>query len=133
MTNVADKSASSDSACTSLLRVNLKVCRTVFYQDIATKNSPRCPYCDSLLVQQYAPYYALIRLPGGAVGDTIMGADSGFFCPVCPSVVIDQVRLVEMVWHADPNLRESDHSVAVVGLIDLDARFGNGSWRSCEH
>ena len=77
-----------------------------------------CPRCFSSLDNEHQVFLMVIR-DAQDISPFIVGNDAGYFCPKCPTVVLDYDAFLEF---AQLSLgRYGDAEFTVVGLIDLEA------------
>ena len=89
--------------------------------DIA--NAASCPKCNANLEREYHSYMVAID-EEGEFTTLMMGHDGGFFCPNCPTVVLDSRTVGELIEsHAQRDGYAEGKYVkyAVMGIADLDA------------
>jgi len=100
--------------------VDLTLSRMVFYRAVATEPMSPCPRCGTMLSSQTGLYFVATQ-QGKRQGDSLMmSGDFGFYCPACPTVVIDPEELGQ---YLDVSLRRWNvgEAYVVLGLIDVDA------------
>ena len=76
-----------------------------------------CPECGARLTQEYHSYMMAVRHHGD-VQPFAVGNDCGYFCPACPTVVLDHDEFGRF---ASLAARLPKGDFVVLGLIDLDA------------
>jgi hypothetical protein len=77
-----------------------------------------CPRCFSSLENESQAFLMAIRL-GHDIHSFVVGNDAGYFCPKCPTIVLDSHTFNEF---ARLSLGcEADSQFAVLGLLDLQA------------
>ena len=79
-----------------------------------------CPRCGQPSQQSYQSYVIGTRRGGQITDSFLMGRDFGWFCPRCPTVVIDPTQVKRQLEHALPHW-DTGTDFAVVGLANLDA------------
>jgi hypothetical protein len=93
--------------------------RQVVYKTF-TGSPGACPRCGGQLVNEYCSYAAETRRGKRMADSFIIGGDFGWFCTACPTVVLDENLVGEMLglrkrgWNVGPEYR-------VLGIVDLDA------------
>jgi hypothetical protein len=99
--------------------IDLSIERQCIYRRF--KESPgTCPQCGEMLHQRTQTYLVATRR-GAQLTDTfVMGNDTGWFCPACPTVVVNAEQLEEMLAFPKPDW-DPGSEFAVLGIIDLDA------------
>jgi len=93
--------------------------RICYYRAFEDTPDP-CPRCGATLVQQRASYLIATRSKGKDADSFISGSDAGWFCPQCPTVVINTDVIDKLLSHG---LRRWNigREFVVLGLVDLDA------------
>ena len=89
--------------------------------DIA--NATICPKCNASLEREYHSYFVAID-EEGKLETLMMGHDGGFFCPNCPTVVLDSQAVDELIanYAQRADYAEGEYvKYAVMGIADLDA------------
>ncbi len=77
-----------------------------------------CPSCGHALINEQQTYMMVVRQGGEAV-PFIVGVKAGYFCPECPTVVLDRDGFEEYARIGIKNNRPGE--LAVFGLLDLAA------------
>lgn len=99
--------------------IDIKTPRACWYQTFSATPGP-CPQCGAILHQSHQSYVIATRR-GHQTADTFcMGGDFGWFCPACPTVVIDPAQVSKMLSYSLPHW-DVGTSFAALGIIDLDA------------
>ncbi|MFC1717562.1 SEC-C metal-binding domain-containing protein [Candidatus Poribacteria bacterium] len=86
-------------------------------------NATICPRCNASLEREYHSYFVAID-EEGELETLMMGHNGGFFCPNCPTVVLDSRIVDELIEsHAQrAGYTEGEYvKYAVMGIADLDA------------
>lgn len=86
------------------------------YWSTELKNSKICPGCSSRLKNLYQTYLLLVKTKKEP-DQFLIGCDGGYFCPRCPTVVLDKEEFIEMVKIAAD---VPSFGFKVAGLLDLD-------------
>ena len=99
--------------------IDPKVPREALYQSFAGQPGP-CPKCGSEL-HMMAQTYMVATREGDRLADSfIIGGDFGWFCKSCPVVVINMVKVGEML-----SFRKRGWDIGaeflVLGIVNLDA------------
>lgn len=98
-------------------RFDPSVPRQMFWSNNVGGKS-HCPRCFSILENEHHVYMMAIRDADG-IYPYIVGNDAGYFCPQCPSIVIDRDTFAEFAQFSIS--RENDAVFTVLGLVDLEA------------
>lgn len=77
-----------------------------------------CPSCGHALINEQQTYMMAVR-QGGETTPFIVGVKAGYFCPECPTVVLDRLGFEEYARTGIKNNRPG--KFAVFGLLDLAA------------
>ena len=93
--------------------------RECFYQGFEGHPGP-CPRCGQPSQQSYQSYVIGTRRGGQITDSFLMGRDFGWFCPRCPTVVIDPTQVKRQLKHPLPHW-DTGTDFAVLGLANLDA------------
>lgn len=100
--------------------VDLTLSRRVFYRTVEPDLGAPCPRCGQPLSPEIGVYFIATR-KGGRQGDNFMiSGDFGFYCPACPTVVIDPEKLVDILQIGASKWDVGD-AYAVRGLIATEA------------
>ncbi len=100
--------------------VDLTLPRTVFYRAVETAPMSLCPGCDTTLSPEMGMYFVATQ-QGRRQGESfMMSGNFGFYCPACPTVVIDPEKLGQL-FYAGAQKWDMGDACVVLGLIDLDA------------
>lgn len=91
--------------------------RHMFWSD-STRDRSRCPQCLSELEKEYHGYVMAVR-DGDDIHPLIVGNDGGYFCPECPSVVLDTEAFTNSA-RAEFGM-DMRAEFTVLGLIDFGA------------
>ena len=79
-----------------------------------------CPHCGAQ-VYQHSHTYLVSTRRGDELGDTfVLGGDFGWFCPGCPTIVLDRLKVEEILQSALFRWDTGDRYI-VRGLVDTDA------------
>jgi len=100
--------------------VDLTLSRRVFYRKVGTSSTLSCPRCNHTLVCETGVYFVTTRQGQQPGGHLIMSGNFGFYCPACPTVVMDQGELDQYV-HLGAQNGETKPAYAVLGLVDLES------------
>ncbi len=101
------------------MAIDITIPRECVYRTFGKKPGP-CPRCGSSLKSRPATYLVATRRGTEITDSFIIGGDLGWFCPKCPTVVIDPNVVNEFLWHARSNQDVGDEFI-VLGIVDLDA------------
>jgi len=99
--------------------IDLTLPRVCLYRAFEQAPGP-CPRCGGALVQQYASYLISTRSKGRVADSFMTGSDAGWFCPQCPTVVINSNTIGELLSHRLPRWNVGQQFV-VLGIVDFDA------------
>lgn len=100
--------------------VDLTLTRRVFYRVVNPSLGTQCPRCGEPLSPEIGVYFIATR-QGGRQGDNFMiSGDFGFYCPACPTVVIDPEKLVDILQMGATRWDVGD-AYTVLGLIATEA------------
>ncbi len=91
--------------------------RTCVYSERQRRS---CPKCGARLVQRYASYLVATRNRGVAADNFVLGSDFGWFCPGCPTVVVESPRMRALLSQGMPAWDVAEE-FALLGLVDFDA------------
>jgi hypothetical protein len=94
--------------------------RTAYHRALDPADLPglACPACGAAVGAVEGPYLAAALADDGAVLETfLIGGDFVYYCPACPTVVVDTFELNEYIRLAD----DVSGEVYVMGYVDLDA------------
>lgn len=104
--------------------VDLTLPRISYDKNELTDNG-RCPQCNTSLSKEYGSYMVALFDQQGKVADafTISGHDIGYYCPTCPTVVLDYDPLTKQLNAAQGYFKDvpTDTTMSVLGLLDIDA------------
>jgi len=99
--------------------IDITIPRECIYQVFADAPGP-CPRCQAEL-QQSNQSYLVATQQGRRMADPFMiGSDFGWFCPACPTVVINPDEVEKLLSFAKPDW-DIGPEFGVMGVIDLDA------------
>lgn len=84
--------------------------------DIGGKEA--CPQCGHALVKEQQTYVMVVR-QGSRIEPFVVGGKAGFFCPECPTVVLDREVFEEFARIGMKNNRPGQFTI--LGLLDLSA------------
>ena len=99
---------------------DLTLPRMVFYRAVKPVPLAPCPRCGTALSPETGVYFVATR-QGRRQGESFMvRGDFGFYCPACPTVVIDPEELGRY-FDAGAHKWDMGDAYGVLGLIDLDA------------
>ena len=99
--------------------IDITIPRECIYKAFEADSGP-CPRCGSQL-QQSSQTYMVVTRQGRREGDSfIIGSDFGWFCPTCPTVVINPDAVHSFLGYGKPGWNIGPE-FAVMGVIDLDA------------
>ncbi len=90
--------------------------RRMYWSD-KLANPSRCPQCGTLLVQDQQSYAVMIE-ENKRLNSYVLGSDGGYFCPECPTVVLEVENFKELV---EVGAGTKTTRFMVIGLVDLDA------------
>ncbi len=100
--------------------VDLTLTRRMFYRAVDPSRDTACPRCEETLSPETGLYFIATR-KGGKQGDNFMiSGDFGFYCPACPTVVIDPEQLVDLLQVGATKWDVGD-AYTVLGLIATEA------------
>ena len=77
-----------------------------------------CPKCNAALENKRESYLVDVKLRRGSESSMI-GCNGGWFCPRCPTVVLDSRVFRDMI--SAPIFRSRRTDYTVLGFVDLDA------------
>jgi len=80
-----------------------------------------CPRCGGRLRQHCHPCLVATRRGKELTGVFILSGDFSWFCPDCPTVVINTQLVEEVLVGGTASRRDVVEEYAILGLIDLDA------------
>lgn len=100
--------------------VDLTLPRTVFYRAVETAPMSPCPRCGTTLSPEMGMYFVATRQSRRQGENFMMSGDFGFYCPACPTVVVDPEKLGQLFYAGAQKWDMGDASI-VLGLIDLNA------------
>jgi hypothetical protein len=100
--------------------VDFTLPRMVFYRTVETDPMSSCPRCGTTLSPETGVYFVATRQGGRQGENFMMSGDFGFYCPACPTVVVDPEELGQYFYVSAQKWDVGDAYV-VLGLIDLDA------------
>jgi hypothetical protein len=99
---------------------DLTLPRMVFYRAVKPAPMSPCPRCGTALSPETGVYFVATR-QGRRQGESFMvRGDFGFYCPACPTVVVDPEELGRY-FAAGAHKWDMGDAYVVLGLIDLDA------------
>lgn len=99
--------------------IDLKLPRECTYRSFDREPGP-CPRCGGRLYQRRELYLIATRR-GPTLADAFMtSGDFGWFCAICPSVVINSRGVGSMLRYGKPGW-DVGSEFTVLGLVDLDA------------
>jgi hypothetical protein len=93
--------------------------RVCFYRAFEGEPDP-CPRCGRTLIQQYASYLIATGSEGQLADSFTSGSDAGWFCPQCPTIVVNTNVIGKLFGHPLAHWNVGT-DFAVLGLVDLDA------------
>jgi hypothetical protein len=99
--------------------IDVTIERECFYQAFEGHPGP-CPRCGQRLQQSYQSYVIGTRRGSQITDSLLMGSDFGWFCPRCPTVVIDPAQVKRRLERPLPHW-DTGTDFAVLGLANLDA------------
>jgi hypothetical protein len=100
--------------------IDLTRSRRVFYRTVESTRRPACPRCKSTLSPETG-VYVVTTWQGVRQGDDfVISGDFGFYCPSCPTVVIDPGQLGHML-RAGAYKWDVGDAFMVRGLMALEA------------
>jgi hypothetical protein len=102
-----------------MAKIDLSFSRECHIKDFRGQPGP-CPNCGGPLRQEYASYMITTRCGKRITDSFVMGSDFGWFCPACPTVVIDS-RGVESMLQAGTGRWDVGNEWALLGILDYDA------------
>ena len=100
--------------------VDLGQQRTAHHQNLAGMDlaSLTCPECGAAPGAVVGSYLAAAIAADETITDTfLIGSDFVYYCPACPTVVVDTAELDQYVGHFDDVVG----TVRIMGYVDLDA------------
>lgn len=123
--NLESPSATAETAADEpTAAVDLTIPRTCYDKNELTDNN-HCPQCNTPLSNEYGSYMVALFDRQGKIADafTIGGRDIGYYCPSCPTVVLDNDPLIKYLSAAHNYLGDvpTDTIMGVLGLLDIDA------------
>lgn len=99
--------------------IDITIPRECIYQEFEEEPGP-CPRCGGPL-QQSRQTYLVVTQRGEEMTDSfITGSDMGWFCPRCPTVVINPEEVSKLLMQPLPHWDIGEEFV-IVGIIDLGA------------
>jgi hypothetical protein len=99
--------------------IDITIPRECIYQEFDEQPGP-CPRCGGPL-QQSRQTYLVTTWRGEEIADSFfIGSDMGWFCPRCPTVVINPDKVEEFLTHGLPKW-DIGEKFAVAGIVNLDA------------
>jgi len=101
--------------------IDITIPRECIYQEFEEQPGP-CPRCGGPLQSHNSAGYLVIAKREGEVTDDFIigGGDIGWFCPRCPTVVINLEKVREFLMHPLPHWDVGGEFV-LAGIVDLDA------------
>jgi hypothetical protein len=93
--------------------------RDLWYRTFDGAPGP-CPRCGAVLQRSNQPYVVATKSGRHIADSFVMGGDFGWFCPRCPSVVINSNGVGEMLAHRLPDW-DVGTEFAILGLVAIDA------------
>jgi len=101
--------------------IDITIPRECIYQEFEEQPGP-CPRCGGPLQSHNSAGYLVIAKREGEVTDDFIigGGDIGWFCPRCPTVVINPEKVREFLMHPLPHWDVGEKFV-LAGIIDMDA------------
>lgn len=99
--------------------IDPKVPREALYQSFTGQPSP-CPKCGSELHRMMQTYMVATSQGNRLVDSFIIGSDFGWFCQSCPVVVINTVKVREML-SFEKRGWDIGSEIQVLGIVDLGA------------
>jgi hypothetical protein len=100
-------------------KIDLSEPRHVVYQTFESSPGP-CPQCGEHLRKSRETYSVSTRRGRRVMDSFVVGSDFGWYCGACPVVVIDSLKLDQMLRQSLPHWEVGNES-RVEGLVDLDA------------
>jgi len=98
-------------------KFNPAIPRRMFWSDDVGGKS-QCPRCSSMLENEHQVFVLAIR-ESHDIHASIVGNNGGYFCPKCPTIVLDSDTFEEFARLSFD--READAEYTVLGLVDLEA------------
>ncbi|MDJ0764251.1 MAG: hypothetical protein QNJ97_14810 [Myxococcota bacterium] len=77
-----------------------------------------CPRCGELLESERHTYLIGIRNSDGETGTSMVGGEGGYFCPDCPTIVLNHKQFEDYVALAADGPASA---FTAIGAVDLDA------------
>lgn len=99
--------------------IDFTIPRERIYREFEEQPGP-CPRCGGPLQQSRQTYLVVTRRGEEITDSFFIGSDMGWFCPRCPTVVINSEKVNELLTHGMPKW-DIGTTFAVAGIIDLDA------------
>jgi hypothetical protein len=99
--------------------IDITIPRECIYKVFEDAPGP-CPRCGNVLEKSAQTYMVATRRGRTMTDPFVLGSDFGWFCPHCPTVVINPDKVDEMLRYAKPGW-DIDSEFAVMGVIDLNA------------
>jgi hypothetical protein len=99
--------------------IDISIPRVCVYRRFEEHPGP-CPRCGADLQCHYAAYLIATRRGEEVTDSVIMGHDEGWFCPRCPTVVLNPDEISEALLHPLPNWDVGTEFVPL-GIVDVDA------------
>lgn len=99
--------------------IGISTPRACWYQTFADQPGP-CPECGAALHRSYQTYLIGTRRGRHLADAFLMGGDFGWFCPRCPTVVIDPRDVSAHLAHSLPGWNVGTE-FAMLGLVDREA------------
>jgi len=100
--------------------VDLTLTRRMFYRAVPSSLEARCPRCEEPLSQEMGLYFIATRQGGRQSDNFMIHGDFGFYCPACPTVVIDPEKLIDILQIGATRWDVGD-AYTVLGLIATEA------------
>ena len=100
--------------------IDISIPRECIYKQFEEQPGP-CPRCGGSLQSHSAGYLVITKREEEITDDFIIGGgDIGWFCPRCPTVVINPEKVREFLMHPLPHWDVGEKFV-LAGIIDMDA------------
>ena len=102
-----------------MAEINITSPREAVFKFITGKTGP-CPRCRGRLMRQYQNYMAAIYKGTREIDTFLVGGNFGWFCPSCPTVVIDNKALQKLLSDIHHSL-DINSRIVVKGIVNIDA------------
>jgi hypothetical protein len=99
--------------------IDITIPRECVYQQFEKHPDP-CPRCGSPLQSLHATYLVATRRGKKSTDSFLISNDRGWFCPRCPTVVINPEEVSEYLVHSLPHW-DAGSEFALLGIVDLDS------------